>query len=133
MAKHISITYTRRGLCDRTKCKAACCRILNVQTETWINDNAVKPIERLVLVTNWSCSWLNQLVDVNACGIYKNRPSACKEFPSSPWDLIYQKVKDKCSYWFEIEIKETDIEPSPVDSPEASPSPTTGNGMDGRR
>lgn len=123
MAKLTIIKYTRRGVCDRKKCNAACCRILNLENGSWTNDNAITPIQRLVVYQNWSCGWLNSLADTSACGIYKNRPSPCKEFPSSPWDLIYLKIKDKCSYWFEIEIIVLDVHTSPVDSLEASPSP----------
>jgi hypothetical protein len=117
------IKWTRKGKCDRKNCKAACCRALNLSTGSFDNDCGVTPDQMLIVYANSTCSNINELNSTFDCKIYKNRPTLCKQFPSSPWDLIYQKIKDKCSYWFEIEIKVVNIEPSPVDSPEISPSP----------
>ena len=44
-------------------------------------------------------------------------------FPESPWDLIYQRVKRVCSYWFEIEITEIES-PYPSEEPSHSPVPS---------
>lgn len=128
MAINTIITWTRKGTCDRRKCRAACCRALNIESGEFENDRGTIPSELTVHFTNSTCSNINELGRTFDCKIYKNRPSVCEEFPSSPWDMIYRKVKSRCSYWFEIEIKEVEdnTSPSPTDSPSPnlSPSPT---------
>ena len=120
---NILIKVTRKGFCDRSKCKAACCRALNLVSGSFANDCGITPSEMNVFFTQYACTNINDLSPNRDCRIYKNRPTFCKEFPTSPWDLIYQKVSAVCSYWFEIEIKELP-DPSPVDSPEVSVSPS---------
>jgi hypothetical protein len=118
------IKWTRRGRCNQKACRAACCRALNLLSGSFNNDNATKPSEENIAFTNARCSQINELSDSFDCAIYKNRPSVCKDFPASPWDLIYRRVKRVCSYWFEIEIiKEDIVSPNPDVSPDASPSP----------
>ena|SRR4030042_2046488 len=122
---NILIKVTRRGFCDRNKCKAACCRALNLASGNFANDCGITPSEMTIFFTQYRCTNINESSAGRDCRIYKNRPTLCKEFPTSLWDLIYHKVKDVCSYWFEIEIKELP-DPSPVDSqsPSAIPSPS---------
>lgn len=125
MSKELIITYTRYGMCNRRKCEAACCRLLNLESGSFSNDNAIRPSEEQITFVNHQCNFLIAFTPSNDCSIYRNRPSVCNEFPCSPWDLIYLKVKNVCSYWFEIQI--TEIESvSPVDSPspDISPSPS---------
>lgn len=126
------ITWTRKGKCDRQKCRAACCRALNDDTGSFANDLGVTPGEMQVLFAHFSCSNINELSASFDCKIYKNRPTLCREFPSSPWDGIYQRVKGKCTYWFEIQIKKVEIQvsPSPTDSPSPALSPLPSPSID---
>lgn len=125
MAKMLIITYKRRGRCNYQKCKGACCAALNLCNGEMEND--LSPGDRLTF-TNYRCVHLE---NTGACRIYHNRPSVCCTFPESPWDLIYQRVKDKCSYWFEIEMKEVDDALSPTDSPSPALSPEPNNKLTG--
>jgi len=75
------IKYIRHGKCNQC---GACCRALS--PGEWKNG-----------MTGATC---NKLVK-GKCSIYKDKPEECKEFPNSPGDLIYKRVKDKCGYWFE--------------------------------
>lgn len=119
MAKQIVVKYTRRGKCNSAKCRVACCQQLNIKSGYLHNDQAPRPSEEEIDVVESTCSALDVLNVVNPCTIYRNRPTVCREFPASPWDLIYRKVKAVCTFWFEIEIEEIEI----TSSPEASPSP----------
>ena len=132
MATGFLITWIRRGKCNRQQCRAACCRALNLDAGTFDNDMGITPDEIQVLFADYSCTNINELSDSFDCKIYKNRPTLCKEFPSSPWDRIYQRIKSKCAFWFEIEIKKIEfpLSPSPMDSPSPSPSVDNDDGGD---
>lgn len=126
MSKTLIITYTRKGTCNYLKCKGACCAALNLRNGDMEND--LSPGDRITF-TNYRCMYLE---NTGACRIYRNRPSVCLAFPESPWDTIYQRVKGKCSYWFEIEMKEVDDDLSPTDSPSPTLSPEPSDKLTGR-
>jgi len=75
----ISTSYIRKGKCSQC---GECCRQLN--DDLWGK--------------NHICDNLKN----NLCNINSNKPLECGEFPNSPWDLIYLKVKNKCGFWFEV-------------------------------
>lgn len=105
------VKYTRKGKCDFRKCGTACCSALNIkdgEIENDFNSNV------RVLFTDHRCDNISLLPDAR-CSVYYDRPFVCREFPVSPWDLIYMRIKNRCTYWFEIEIKEVEenVSPSP--------------------
>jgi len=79
--------YIRHGEC--TAC-GECCKHLHPD-EDWSPG-----------MTGTRC---NALQEDNLCSLHPDKPAPCLEWPATPNDLIYQKVKDKCTYWFE-EVKE---------------------------
>ena len=126
MSKTLIITYIRKGQCNYRECKGACCAALNLCNGEIEND--LSPENRLTYA-NYRCDYLE---NTGACRIYRNRPTFCQTFPESPWDLIYQRIKHKCTYWFEIEIKEVENDLSPTDSPSPALSPEPNDKFTGR-
>jgi len=112
------VKYTRRGECNFKECKAACCRSLNKGSGSIKNDNDG---DTRIDFVDHTCPHIERGF---GCAIYDKRPSVCREFPSSPWDLIFARIEKVCGYWFEVEI-EYDEElvsdlpsPSPVEEEE---------------
>lgn len=104
----IEIRWERKGECDYKACKAICCRSFTSSGELK-NEN---DHDSLVTVTEGICEYVNSID--SKCDIYNKQPSTCREFPLSPWDIMYRRVSEKCSYWFEIEIRITELDVSPI-------------------
>jgi len=79
------IKYIRKGKC--TQCGECCKHLHLASSEDWPQG-----------MTGTVC---NQLNKNGTCRLHPDKPPECSEFPNSPGDLIYRKVKDQCGYWFE--------------------------------
>lgn len=109
------VKYTRKGFCDYVKCKALCCRSLNVENAFIKNDN---DNSRMIPCTDYRCPNINKDF---TCKVYTKRPTVCELFPASPWSTLYRRVQHKCSYWFEVEITYVEVATSELPSPSPSP------------
>jgi hypothetical protein len=90
------IQYIRHGKCKPDECNSLCCKVMERSDEI------------IQLDKNGICTKLKN----NMCSLQtKNKPNVCKEWPRSPHDPIFLKVKEKCGFWFEIkeEPDEDDI------------------------
>ena len=75
--------YIRKGKCQPKKCMNACCK------------NFGEPVAPLKEVDG-CCVWLK----ANKCSRQKNKPKVCLNFPVSPFDGMYERIKDKCGFYF---------------------------------
>lgn len=111
--------YIRTGRCNPKACGVFCCRTGPIMTKynrkgkrakddiKYYEMQNMRPIGNLdgcvVLSSRVACAALRGL----RCGIHKNRPSICKEFPMSKDQDFYKiAVKHGCTYRFKkVRIK----------------------------
>jgi hypothetical protein len=94
----------RRGKCEPTKCKSACCKFCHLPGSTssyWGGFGERKQGGVAIKVT---CKHLN--ARTNKCAKWKKKtfPRACEQFPHLS-DQVYHIVFSKCSFYF-VELGE---------------------------
>lgn len=110
--KQVAKAHNREGVCDSSKCKAACCKFVVINSER--RKAAVEYFKNFgfkqeniagksYLILEKNCKYLN--LKTSKCKIYKRRPIPCRHFPV-PTDLVYLKVAHCCTYKFKTEKQE---------------------------
>ena len=105
--KEVVEKYKRKGSCDPTKCKAACCRFTIMYSSAkepsmkYLKGMGFK-VEKIdghrYIILERPCDYLNQ--KTNRCKRHSSKPWPCKHFPI-PSDAVYKRVRKVCSYIFD--------------------------------
>lgn len=89
----------RKGKCEPNKCNSACCKFIALTNNDYIiNFKDSKGGNHIYI--DKVCSKLNE--KCNTCRLWgKKLPEICQQFPH-PHDGVYYRVRNKCSFYFEI-------------------------------
>jgi len=94
--KYRVVEYERKGKCNLEVCGGLCCKVLEKSD-----------LENDIVVLNNACKHLTN----GLCARHNiNKPQVCNDFPVTPFHSVYQKVKHKCTYWFEKKIKFQEVD-----------------------
>ncbi len=91
----------RTGKCNPKKCHSACCKFIHLGKRSYFGGFCCK--SKFGYIIKKKCKYLKN----NKCTLWKKKsfPNVCKQFPH-PSDGVFLEISKKCSFKFEIVMKE---------------------------